>query len=625
MLPAQSSHQVLCIFFFPRPQPFYPHFQFASDLNPLTNWSSNPQAEGIDVAHLIEVRVFCCSRIKPPLYIGSLTKLTPTHCPAAQVLTTPNNPDGRRLTPRFPQAAQVTDLVYSWPHYVPADDTASPADADLMIFSFSKLTGYASSRIGWALVRDAKVAGLMSQYMFLQSTAPAVEAQVRAVHMLRAITAARRADRNSEDDFFAFARERLAARWKVLRDVFAKSHRFTLAGEDGVLYMWLACNDPRDAQNCAKAFGDVGITTETGVTYGSDTKHVRVCMGHDDSTFALLLQRLRTLVGAEAADAGDALSAPSTVSGPPSAKDLHRAQTRIPRPQYRGESPSSMARTLNAALAQYAALGLSTDRCERFTFSQLHRLQDELARVRHASLQDVYTANHDSRAFAFGAPGLSKERNDALEMAAAKAHPEARDLVRDGLCHRLVMQYVHHLTQAQREALPPLTLPKLPSARRAPGAAEAALYSGARGEADRQRQAAAVLSEAEVSGAGMGTLRAVAHARSVFQNATKCITCHIVSGSLTAAQEMEAEALRAGVAAHAQEPAPTVPLWPEEFDVAFGLTTGAGAQNVSSHLYFSSIVPGMNISHSNCSGLNGFLPQLPYLDGPCSLIFHGNG
>jgi hypothetical protein len=29
----------------------------------------------------------------------------------AQVLTTPNNPDGRRLTPRFPGAAQVTDLV----------------------------------------------------------------------------------------------------------------------------------------------------------------------------------------------------------------------------------------------------------------------------------------------------------------------------------------------------------------------------------------------------------------------------------------------------------------------------------------------------------------------------------
>jgi hypothetical protein len=469
-----------------------------------------------------------------------------------------------------------------------------------MIFSFSKLTGYASSRIGWALVRDAQLAGLMSQYMFLQSTAPAVEAQVRAVHMLRAITAA---SRNSEDDFFAFARERLAARWKVLHDVFAKSDRFTLAGEDGVLYMWVACSDARDAQNCAKPFGDVGIATETGVTYGSDTKHVRICMGHDDSTFALLLQRLRTLMDAEAADAADALAAPSAVSDPsPSAEDLHRAQTRIPRPQYRGESPSSMARTLNAALAQYAALGLNTDRCERFSVGQLHRLQDELARVRHASLQDVYTTNSDSRALAFGAPGLSKERNDALEMAAAKAHPEARDLVRDGLCHRLVMQYVHHLTQAQREALPPLTLPQLPSARRAPGAAEDALYSGARGEADRKREAAAVLSDVVAPGTNMGTPRAVAHARSVFQNATKCITCHIVGGSLTAAQEMEAEALRAGVVAHAHEPAPTVTLWPEEFDVAFGLTTGAGAENVSSHLYFSSIVPGMNISHSNCSG-----------------------
>jgi hypothetical protein len=103
--------------------PFYPHFEQASNVNPLTNFTHT--LAGIAPGSVIEV------------------------------LTTPNNPDNRAKQPVVKgSAAQITDLVYYWPHYTSATPKRND---DLMIFSLSKLSGYAASRLGWAFVRDPDV------------------------------------------------------------------------------------------------------------------------------------------------------------------------------------------------------------------------------------------------------------------------------------------------------------------------------------------------------------------------------------------------------------------------------------------------------------------------------------
>lgn len=63
-----------------------------------------------------------------------------------ELVTTPNNPSGEV---RYPvvngTGAVVHDLAYYWPHYTPI---TSPADGDLMLFTVSKSTGHAGTRIG---------------------------------------------------------------------------------------------------------------------------------------------------------------------------------------------------------------------------------------------------------------------------------------------------------------------------------------------------------------------------------------------------------------------------------------------------------------------------------------------
>lgn len=65
-----------------------------------------------------------------------------------EVVTSPNNPDGTLRVPVVNSAAKgklIHDLAYYWPQYTPI---TYEADHDVMLFTFSKCTGHAGSRIG---------------------------------------------------------------------------------------------------------------------------------------------------------------------------------------------------------------------------------------------------------------------------------------------------------------------------------------------------------------------------------------------------------------------------------------------------------------------------------------------
>ncbi|XP_061986320.1 tryptophan aminotransferase-related protein 1-like [Populus nigra] len=68
--------------------------------------------------------------------------------PYIEVVTSPNNPDGaiREAVVNLGEGKLVYDLAYYWPQYTPITD--HPLDHDIMLFTFSKCTGHAGSRIG---------------------------------------------------------------------------------------------------------------------------------------------------------------------------------------------------------------------------------------------------------------------------------------------------------------------------------------------------------------------------------------------------------------------------------------------------------------------------------------------
>ena len=68
--------------------------------------------------------------------------------PYIEVVTSPNNPDGNMREPMVRSNVEgklIHDYAYYWPQYTPI---TYKADQDIMIFTFSKCTGHAGSRIG---------------------------------------------------------------------------------------------------------------------------------------------------------------------------------------------------------------------------------------------------------------------------------------------------------------------------------------------------------------------------------------------------------------------------------------------------------------------------------------------
>ncbi|TQD70322.1 hypothetical protein C1H46_044143 [Malus baccata] len=108
------------------------------------------------------------------------------HGPYIEVVNTPNNPDGTLreavVKNRSDQGKLIHDLAYYWPQYTPI---TRPADHDIMYFTFSKSTGHAGSRIGWAIVKDREVARKMSKFVELTFAWMEAEEDVDTEKVLR--------------------------------------------------------------------------------------------------------------------------------------------------------------------------------------------------------------------------------------------------------------------------------------------------------------------------------------------------------------------------------------------------------------------------------------------------------
>jgi hypothetical protein len=79
-------------------------------------------------------------------WAGDANTFTGDEC--IELVCSPNNPDGaiREAVVRSAGAKAIHDLVYYWPQYTPI---TGPAAHDIMLFSVSKLTGHAGTRLGY--------------------------------------------------------------------------------------------------------------------------------------------------------------------------------------------------------------------------------------------------------------------------------------------------------------------------------------------------------------------------------------------------------------------------------------------------------------------------------------------
>ncbi|VVA94824.1 unnamed protein product [Arabis nemorensis] len=224
--------------------------------------------------------------------------------PYIELVTSPNNPDGTiRETvvnrPDDEEAKVIHDFAYYWPHYTPI---TRRQDHDIMLFTFSKITGHAGSRIGWALVKDKEVAKKMVEYIVVNSIGVSKESQIRTAKILKVL---KETCKSESENFFEYGRDMMKNRWEKLREVVKESDVFTLPKypeahcnffgkslESYPAFAWLGTKGETDLVSDLRKHK---VMTRAGERCGSDKKHVRVSMLSREDVFNAFLERLANM------------------------------------------------------------------------------------------------------------------------------------------------------------------------------------------------------------------------------------------------------------------------------------------------------------------------------------------
>ncbi|KAK6123536.1 hypothetical protein DH2020_042723 [Rehmannia glutinosa] len=194
--------------------------------------------------------------------------------PYIELVTSPNNPDGlsREAVVNQNEGILIHDLAYYWPQYTSI--SSSPADHDIMLFTVSKSTGHAGTRLGWALVKDQEIAKKMTEFIVLSTIGVSKESQLRAAKILQVLsdTHEQKGHFRENEPFFDHSYNLMAKRWKQLRD---------------------ACEG--ETEDCESFLRDHKILTRSGKHFGESTKYVRISVLPRDEVFDQFTERLSSI------------------------------------------------------------------------------------------------------------------------------------------------------------------------------------------------------------------------------------------------------------------------------------------------------------------------------------------
>lgn len=120
--------------------------------------------------------------------------------------TNPNNPDGTVLKTLN---KDIMDLTYMWPQYTTA---IKKYNHPIMVFSLSKSTGHASTRIGWAIIKDSKIAEALEKFIEYSTSGLSIDAQIKAERVIES---------QLTRDFTVFedGKNTLKERWDIIQQL----------------------------------------------------------------------------------------------------------------------------------------------------------------------------------------------------------------------------------------------------------------------------------------------------------------------------------------------------------------------------------------------------------------------
>lgn len=182
-----------------------------------------------------------------------------TENPSLQIITCPNNPDSKtKFTKIDGVSNRLFDLSYNWPQYT----TPRLFNEDIMVFSLSKCTGHASSRIGWGVFKDKKLAKEVEKYVEYSTSGVSLDGQLNLLKILKH-------QENSNYFCFEYGKRVLFYRWKLVQQM---KLPFKVLNSSG-MFMW--CEGERP-----KKFSYID-----GSEFGSNNKFFRLNLGCHEKVF----------------------------------------------------------------------------------------------------------------------------------------------------------------------------------------------------------------------------------------------------------------------------------------------------------------------------------------------------
>ncbi|NBP13501.1 aminotransferase class I/II-fold pyridoxal phosphate-dependent enzyme [bacterium] len=204
-----------------------------------------------------------------------------------EIVVSPNNPDNNLHFPELKKADQkIYDLSYQWPQYV---DIIKKLNEDIMVFSMSKSTGHAATRVGWGFVKDPEIATIMEDYIENTTVGISNEGQERA-RLLLSIQSDL-LERNLGEDCFSYGKEVLQERWELFLDA-AKNVEFEILNplKNG-MFAWCRTKDGSDgSEYMLKKYS---VTSKKGEISGMPNSYFRLNIGCDRWTFDEFCSRLK--------------------------------------------------------------------------------------------------------------------------------------------------------------------------------------------------------------------------------------------------------------------------------------------------------------------------------------------
>eukprot|EP00253_Pinus_taeda_P028721 PITA_28721 len=232
-----------------------------------------------------------------------------------EIVASPNNPSGslQEGVLEGRNVRTVYDHAYYWPHFTAINE---PVNEDVMLFTLSKLTGHAGSRLGWAIVKDFNVYQKMTEYIFGNTLGVSHDSQLRATTLLKTVIAGYQGklkegkgdESRNQTLLFHYAYDVMRGRWQRLEKIFSGSQRFSLeyltsnycsffrtVTGPSPAYAWVKCEREED-EDCTAVMKSGGIVGRRGEEFEGDKRYVRLSLIRRDDNFALLERRLQALV-----------------------------------------------------------------------------------------------------------------------------------------------------------------------------------------------------------------------------------------------------------------------------------------------------------------------------------------